>query len=399
MKILVLTSKYPSSETVPGFTPVAHYFTKEWVKIGHTVKVIHNQSEFPFFLYWIPQLIRGHFESKFGFTFPVKKMNREKRYVLDLVRVHRIPISRFLPFIKYSNRSIVAQIEKIIESNRNDEFIPDIIISHWLNPQLPIMKTLRIYYNCRSAIVLHSVETINGTSKEGLQDLLNSVDVIGFRSNSIMKEYLKTFNEPQKHFICHSGVKDEYLKNTPKRHFKDKLTNFLYVGTLIKRKNVDSILKALKYLDYLDYKFTIIGDGPERHNLENSVRSLDLTDTVHFLGYLDRSDVMRAMEESECFIMISSNETFGLVYMEAMAMGCLVVASLNEGMDGIIQHGINGFLCDAGNTFELAKTISEIHLLSGEEKIKISINAVETAKRYSESNVALNYLNSVTTIN
>lgn len=229
--------------------------------------------------------------------------------------------------------------------------------------------------------------------------MLNSVDVVGFRSNPIKKEFLETFDEPKKHFICYSGVMDKYLNHTSNQTFNGKLTRFLYVGTLINRKKVDTTLNALKTLDYQDFNFKIIGDGPERLTLEQATHNLDLTNKVHFLGYLDRGEVMREMEECECFIMISSNETFGLVYMEAMAMGCLVIASINEGMDGIIQHGINGFLCKAGNVMHLSKTIREINLLSTEEKKKISINAMETAKLYSESNVALNYLNSVKTIN
>ena len=63
------------------------------------------------------------------------------------------------------------------------------------------------------------------------------------------------------------------------------------------------------------------------------------------------------MQMSECFIMVSKNETFGLVYLEAMLQGCIVVASKNEGIDGIIIHGENGFLCNAGDVNELTKNL------------------------------------------
>ena len=43
------------------------------------------------------------------------------------------------------------------------------------------------------------------------------------------------------------------------------------------------------------------------------------------------------------WIMISKNETFGLVYLEAMARGCITIGSRNQGIDGVINHGVNGF--------------------------------------------------------
>ena len=57
--------------------------------------------------------------------------------------------------------------------------------------------------------------------------------------------------------------------------------------------------------------------------------------------------------------MISKEETFGLVYLEAMSMGCITIASKNEGMEGIIIDGENGFLCTAGDDDELASIIPD----------------------------------------
>lgn len=68
--------------------------------------------------------------------------------------------------------------------------------------------------------------------------------------------------------------------------------------------------------------------------------------------------------------MISKAETFGLVYLEAMSMGCLTVASRHEGMEGIIEDGVNGFLCNAGDEFELAQVINKINNLSQKRLIK-----------------------------
>ena len=52
------------------------------------------------------------------------------------------------------------------------------------------------------------------------------------------------------------------------------------------------------------------------------------------------------MKNAQIFTLISDNETFGMVYIEAMLQGCLVIASKGGGFDGIIQDGINGFICN-----------------------------------------------------
>jgi len=93
--------------------------------------------------------------------------------------------------------------------------------------------------------------------------------------------------------------------------------------------------------------------------------------------------------------MISSNEVFGLVYLEAMAQGCIVIASKGGGFDGIIVDGENGFLCEQGNHEELAQIYRRINTLSKAEKRIIAQNAIKTASTYTDSNVARRYLDSV----
>jgi glycosyltransferase involved in cell wall biosynthesis len=93
--------------------------------------------------------------------------------------------------------------------------------------------------------------------------------------------------------------------------------------------------------------------------------------------------------------MISRGEVFGLVYLEAMSRGCITIAGKGEGMEGIIEHGINGFLCEPGNANELASLIKHINTLSAEEKKTISDRARAKATELSDYNVAKNYIENV----
>ena len=90
--------------------------------------------------------------------------------------------------------------------------------------------------------------------------------------------------------------------------------------------------------------------------------------------------------------MISANETFGLVYLEAMSVGCITIASRNEGFDGIIKDGVNGFLCEAGNVNELQTIIDRIVEMTPEELQRISNNAIQTAQNMTDKIVAKQYI-------
>ena len=104
------------------------------------------------------------------------------------------------------------------------------------------------------------------------------------------------------------------------------------------------------------------------------------------------------MRKTEIFAMISKNETYGLVYLEAMAAGCITIASRDEGFDGIIENGVNGFLCEAGNVEELITILNYIQHLSKNDLLRISMNAINTAKKLTDFEVAKIYLNSLCSV-
>ena len=120
---------------------------------------------------------------------------------------------------------------------------------------------------------------------------------------------------------------------------------------------------------------------------------------IFLFGNIPRKQVIKLLDESDCMLMISYGETFGLVYLEAMARGCITIGSRGEGMVGIIDDGVNGFLCEAGNSDELSEIIGRINLLTPSEKKRISNNAIKTATKFSDYNVAKNYINAVIGLN
>jgi teichuronic acid biosynthesis glycosyltransferase TuaC len=122
----------------------------------------------------------------------------------------------------------------------------------------------------------------------------------------------------------------------------------LSASRLLPTKGIDLNLQALKRLvpDHHDVLYLVIGDGPERTLLQRLTHDLALTDHVKFLGQLPHRQVMEYMSICEVFTLPSWRETFGLVYLEAMAHGKPVVACRGQGVDGIVTHGDTGLLAE-----------------------------------------------------
>ena len=111
---------------------------------------------------------------------------------------------------------------------------------------------------------------------------------------------------------------------------------------------------------YPDLKLNIVGAGPERERLDEIVKTLKLEDSVSFKGQITNQEVLDLMNKSYIFILPSVAEGFGIVYAEAMKAGCITIGTKNEGIDGFIINGKNGFLVNPEEK-EITKLIEEIY--------------------------------------
>ena len=115
--------------------------------------------------------------------------------------------------------------------------------------------------------------------------------------------------------------------------------NYISVGNLIKRKGMDILIKAfVKLLDLTPKaRLTIIGNGPMRSELKALVAKLELAEYVTFTGRLSRPDIAQYFAKSDFFVLSSRSETFGVVYIEAMATGLPVIATRCGGPEDFID--------------------------------------------------------------
>jgi glycosyltransferase involved in cell wall biosynthesis len=134
----------------------------------------------------------------------------------------------------------------------------------------------------------------------------------------------------------------------------------LFAGALTRGKGVDVLLEAATHLQPRA-SLTLVGDGPQRGELERETRRLGLTERVRFVGSVSHRELGRHLAEAECVVVPSrSPETFGLVGLEALARGTPVVASAVGGTSEWLRHEENGLAVPSGDPVALAGAIERL---------------------------------------
>jgi len=144
----------------------------------------------------------------------------------------------------------------------------------------------------------------------------------------------------------------------------------LSVSRLIRTKGVELNIRAVKRLvgKFENILYVVVGSGPERQALEQLTRSLDIAEHVRFIGQVPHEKAMEYMAACEIFTLPSWQETFGLVYIEAMAHAKPVVAVQGQGVDGIVFHGKTGLLVKPRDVDSLVEALD--FLLSHPEEAR-----------------------------
>lgn len=189
-----------------------------------------------------------------------------------------------------------------------------------------------------------------------------------------------------------NGVPSNFFKETKIKTSKNQI-NLLFVGRLVSYKCADIVLDAISQLDYSiqnKIKLTIVGDGPERNNLEQRVQELNLDNRIKFAGWVNQQDTLEYYREADIFCFPSIREFGGAVVLEAMACGlpCIVV---NNGGIGEYVTEKTGFKIEpVSREYITQELTSKIKSLVEDEKLRESMtaNSIQRAKEFEWNNKA-----------
>ncbi len=348
MKILFITDLYPVKEDEKTTPRTLYDFVQGFKKAGHDVNVIKPNFIFNSFLRRKPFYKTGQYKDVYN-------------------------VNYWLPFVN-------VKIPKSF-----DDFKPDIVVAHMPSGILFAEKLglpfVAGIHNSDLEVLTNPLYSIY--FKNRLKTALYKAKGVACRSYVIEQKLLNLLPDlKDKTFTVPSGI-DENLITELRSALLRNPVKVLTCAQFKKRKNIDKVIEACKGLE--SFELTVIGDGKEFEKLKNIDKS------VKFTGRLPREKVLEKMRENDVFILPSVNETFGMVYLEAMSQGCITVCTKDDGISGIIKDGENGFLTLPIST-EIRKILLNIKDMDDDSLKTLRYNSFHTIQRYTSNTCCSEYL-------
>jgi glycosyltransferase involved in cell wall biosynthesis len=286
----------------------------------------------------------------------------------------------YIPYIRYVNFTLIFTyriyaipiINKVIR-----EWQPDIIHVHDFK-HVPELFQLNHYlkkYRIPRYLSVHNLRTHSSMIRS---PLFNWFYRMTFRHAYSGWDHIFTVNDRIREIITRDSeatritnignavgpapeVPEEQL-NQYRRLLADKSFRIISVGSLRREKGFWVLIRAIDILlkKNYDIQVCIVGKGKEKASLLSEIEALGLTQNFILTGDLDNALVRNLLPLFDAFVLPSYSETFGVVYIEAMYAGLPTIGVRGQGIDGVIKHGVTGFLVNPQDVNDLAEKIEYI---------------------------------------
>ena len=346
MKTIIILSHVGFDNT--PYCSYVHSHAKALVKAGYKVIVLAS-------LRWIPgiSLIKRNRKEHY------KKFKGEQ--IVDGVNIiyfKSLSISKFFQNSKININgwlyfmAVKHKVENIVK--KEDVLFID---AHTLQIEGYVAYKLKKIYNLPTIVTCHGTsfnvmyQTENG--RKQIKKICDNLDyVVGVSERFKEKLNAISVNNVK---VIYNGI--NYYE-TQKNLINKKENGLIIVGSLKKRKNVDLVIKAFANLYKIDKDatLTVVGEGKDKQSLIKLCEQLGVSNAVKFEGLISNQLVYDLLRKNNIFILPSVKEGFGIVYAEAMYNGCITIGTKNEGIDGFIKNGKNGYLVNP-NVEEITKKI------------------------------------------
>ncbi len=182
---------------------------------------------------------------------------------------------------------------------------------------------------------------------------LNRVIMVCHSSRCLLHEFTSFPNHLSR--VVHNGVLEHRGRQRPEGWRCDGRTVIGFVGRLTRQKGLPHLLRAMATLvgAKSNVRLVIVGDGPDRAELETQVASLRIQDSVSFEGF--RPDARDWIAGFDIFVLPSIYESFPISILQAMSAGVPVVASTVDGIPEAVEGGVTGLLIPPADHGALAR--------------------------------------------
>ena len=265
-------------------------------------------------------------------------------------------------FFKRYKKSAIIIFNKLLETHG----LPDLVMIHstlWAGGALgEILNKNDIPF----VLTEHLKEFLipNGFStfqKNIIHNTYSMASQILLSSAPLKNAISKNFNTHKSKLNLLPNPVDEHLFTLRKIPESKSQFTIVCISLFRPEKRIDLVLESFNTLVHsgIKAKLKLIGDGPLKHEIENQIQKLGISDLVELPGYLSQNRIVEELHNSHLLVLASDIETFGMVLIEAQACGLPVVATDCGGPRDIITPE-SGILVKPGSVSELTDAIKKL---------------------------------------
>lgn len=381
MNILFITDLYPvkSDEKTTPRTLLA--FVEEWKKMGHNVDILKPNFILNSFLRGKPFYKSGQYEDVFNVNYWTPFLGNIKSKLPNLPK-YDIVVAHMPSGILFADKLALPFVAGI--HNSDIEVLTSPLYKIHFKPRLEKALKNAKAIACRSFVLQDKLLKLYPEFEEKTFVAPSGIDKKAAMFLDAKQNEKHSADTNFSRFTSHISLSSDMNHSLLTTHHSP--IKVLTCAHFKKRKNIDKVIKACKGLE--GFELTVIGDGKERKKLEK------IDKNVIFTGRLPHDEVLAKMRNSDIFVLPSVGETFGMVYLEAMASGCITVCTKGDGIDGIIKDRENGFLTEP-NSESVKETLLNIKNLTKEELNSLYTNSFNTIQHYTSTLCAERYLQQI----
>jgi len=295
---------------------------------------------------------RGHEIHVISYAAPFRLRSYHPNIYIHEVSVSTYPLFAYPPYALELATKLVELVE---------EYGLEIIHAHYAIPHAASVYLAKQILNpqqIRMITTLHGTDiTLVGADPSFhrvVRFVIEESDGVTAVSRYLQQRTISEFDIQREIRIIYNFVNIERTKTQSGFLKKDSLAPkgekiIMHTSNFRKVKRVGDVVNVFARIHAnMAAILVLIGDGPERTEVQRQVREMNLTDAVLFLG--EQDDVEPLLHCADLFLLPSEQESFGLAALEAMACGVPVIASDAGGLPEVIIHGETGYLCPIGDT-------------------------------------------------
>ena len=344
MKVLIIPAWYPSHDS-PGEGVFIQQQAKALQAAGHEVVVMYADLKFS---NWIKVFQ--------GFLF---RRSFKEEEGLSILRLNGFLFPKSNPLIRPIWICIYQSLFNFYHQKKG---LPDVIHAHSFLAGIAAYDIAKPY-NIPIVLTEHLSSLLDDSLKKkhvsSFKNILNKADALVAVSKGL-KTKMQTYTS-QEIKVIPNLVDTDFFSPLPKEAKRDDFT-FIAIGSLIPRKGFDLLIQAfakIKKTSDLKPRLIIIGDGREKSNLLKLIEKLGLKDKVNLTGHLSQEKVKDQLRRADVFVLSSHIETFGVVVIEAMAVGLPIIATRCIGTRDLINEKV-GYYIEPNNIDELVHSMNRM---------------------------------------